>query len=473
MKTLLAAYSPKIIAILVYMLQSSEYHVGSYLAWLNRTRNFAAVMKRRKLVFTNKALMLFMIGAFLYLLALIVIVQLGMQGYVKLLLAVGLLLALPYLLGYSLTVPLVIGQVFIQRPKEKRLVEAAAERLKRQHCHKIAIAGSYGKTTFKETLATILSESLHVAASPGNMNTPLGIAGFSQKLDGSEDVLIFELGEARVGDVKRLCELTRPNMGVMTGISEAHLSSFGSVDNIVATIFELNDYLKSYDVYKNGESELVAANVSSHDQHVYTDKGVNGWKVTDVSVGLEGTSFVATKHGRSVWAHSRLLGAHQVGPLVACIDIADKLGMSIMDIAEGIKKTVPFEHRMQPLQIGGAVVIDDTYNGNPKGVKAGLDFLAGVEARRKIFVTPGLVEQGEKSDEIHEAIGRQAAEVCDVVVLMKNSTTEAIIRGLNAGQFTGALKLVDNPVAFYANLGSFVAAGDVVLMQNDWTDNYA
>ncbi len=473
MKPFISMYSPKIVVTLVYMLQSSEYRVREYFAWLHRTRDFSKVIKRKRLIFTAKAKLLILIGAVLYVSLVVLAITCALQGGLKLLVAGVLLVGLPYIVAYLLTVPLVIGRFFVQRPKEKQLVAHAAERLCKQHCHKIAIAGSYGKTTFKETLATILSESLHVAASPGNMNTPLGIANFAQKLDGSEDVLIFELGEERVGDVRRLCELTCPNMGTITGISEAHLSSFGTVENITQTVFELSDYLKSYDVYKNGDSELVASNVSPRDQHVYTEKGVNGWKVSDVETSLDGTSFTATKHGKTVWAHSKLLGRHQVGPLVACIDIADKLGMSLADIAEGVKQTVPFEHRMQPLHMFGATVIDDTYNGNPKGIEAGLEFLRSVDARRKIFVTPGLVEQGDTSDTIHEAIGRQAATVCDSIVLMRNSTTAAIQRGLSAGKFSGEVKIIDNPVSFYMNLGSFIAAGDVVLMQNDWTDNYA
>lgn len=473
MKLIAAMYSPRIVGTLVYMLQSSDYRISQYLAWLHRTTDFSEIMKRRKLRFTTKARLLYATGLLIYgALVAFLIASIVIGGSI-ILFAFFLLLALPYVIAYLLILPLLTGQWLIQGPKEKRLIEEATHQMRNYHCRKIAIAGSYGKTSFKEMLTTILSETLHIAASHGNMNTPLGLASFIQKLDGSEDVLIFELGEERVGDVKKLCKLSRPNMGVITGISEAHLSSFGTVDNIVATVFELSDYLKSYDVYKNGDSDLVAANVSAHDQHVYSDKGVNGWKVSHIESGLEGTSFAATKHSKVVWAHSKLVGKHQVGPLVACIDIADKLGLSVTDIAEGIKNTRPFEHRMQPLHLSGAMIIDDTYNGNPKGVEAGLEFLESISAKRKIYVTPGLVEQGDRSDVIHEMIGRQAGRVCDVVILMNNSTTEAIRRGLKEVDFAGELKIINNPVSFYSNLGHYVAAGDVVLMQNDWTDNYA
>jgi len=117
-------------------------------------------------------------------------------------------------------------------------------------------------------------------------------------------------------------------------------------------------------------------------------------------------------------------------------------------------------------------LIDDTYNGNSDGVKAGLAFLKEQKAKRRIYVTPGLVEQGDKTQEVHEKIGEHIAESADVVVLMNNSVTGYIMNGLDRKKFQGQLIIEDDPLFFYTNLDQFVAAGDVVLMQNDWTDNY-
>jgi UDP-N-acetylmuramyl pentapeptide synthase len=99
--------------------------------------------------------------------------------------------------------------------------------------------------------------------------------------------------------------------------------------------------------------------------------------------------------------------------------------------------------------------------------------LAEVPATRRLYVTPGLVEQGSQTAAVHEAIGRHIAAVADVVVLMQNSTTPFIQKGLEAGNFSGSLTIAPDPVKFYTHLDQFVAAGDVVLLQNDWTDNYA
>jgi UDP-N-acetylmuramoyl-tripeptide--D-alanyl-D-alanine ligase len=311
-----------------------------------------------------------------------------------------------------------------------------------------------------------------VAITPGNMNTPLGISRFVSKLTGEEDILIFELGEYYPKDIEKLCRLVKPQMGIITGINEAHLSKFKTLDRTIGTIFELADALPEDMVYKNGDSPLVRTRTSPDDPLIYTEDGVNGWVVSDIATGLEGTTFTAKRGHITVHAKSGLLGRHQVGPLVACIDIADRLGLTPHQIEQGMATTGPFEHRLQPRPLAGAWVVDDTYNGNSDGIRAGLNWLAEVPAKRRVYVTPGLVEQGSKSQMIHEAIGRHIAESADVVVLMKNSVTPYIAAGLKEAGFKGELKIVADPVQFYSNLEQFVAAGDVVLLQNDWTDNF-
>jgi UDP-N-acetylmuramoyl-tripeptide--D-alanyl-D-alanine ligase len=167
-----------------------------------------------------------------------------------------------------------------------------------------------------------------------------------------------------------------------------------------------------------------------------------------------------------------LIGEHTVGVTAAAVAIANDLGLTVAQIQAGLTQVEPFEHRMQPRQLHGAWIIDDTYNGNSEGVQAGLNFLGKVEAKRRIYVTPGLVEQGDQTQAVHQQIGQSIVGNADVVVLMKNSVTEFIKSGLTEKKFAGTLIEIDNPLEFYTNLDQFIAAGDVVLMQNDWTDNY-
>lgn len=458
---------------IVYMLQSSEYDLANYFSWLNRTDDFRKVIKRKQLDYTKKAVLL--LGfIWLFYIAYILFVVMNFFGHptnFKLAMSTIALLLLPVFSEYVVIVPLWLGQNLIQKPKQRKMIEVASEIIKKSSALKIAVAGSYGKTTAKEILSTVLGEGKKVAFTPGNMNTMIGISRFAKKLD-KPDVIIFELGEEKVGDVKELCNLTKPDMGIITGINEAHLSSFKTLDNTVATIFELQDYLGDKTLYKNLESELVAGRVKKSDNLVFNRHGLNGWKVSGVKIDIHGMIFEVNKGKKKIHAKTGLLGEHNIGILLVAIDIADKLGLTVKQIETGISKTVPFEHRMQPKSFNGAWILDDTYNGNSEGVKAGLHLLKQLKATRKIYVTPGLVEQGTKTEEVHEKIGMQIAEVADVVILMNNSVTKYIKKGLKKAKYTGDLKIVDDPLEFYSNIDQFIASGDLVLMQNDWTDNY-
>lgn len=470
-RALLVMYSPLVVPVLVYMLQASDYQLKNYFKWLLRVRRFDRVMTRRRLDYTQKASLLVLIGivAYLAIVGLAIYCLLYQQWVVA---ALGFV-TIPYVIGILLAVLTQAGYLIMQKPKERQLINNATNSISRHRGVKIAVAGSYGKTTFKELLYTVLDSKLHVAASPGNMNTAVGLSRFAAQLDGTEDVLIFEFGEEKRGDVKRLCNIAKPGIGIITGISEAHLETFKSVDEIVATIFELQNYIGVEHTYKNADSGYVAKKVMMPDQLAYTQAGVDGWRVGQVTASLEKTEFTVKRGDTIIHAKTALLGEHQIGPICACIDIAYKLGMTPDEIEKGLQWVAPFEHRMQPRNVNGALVIDDTYNGNINGVESGLRLLEKSNANRKIYVTPGLVEQGRETGAIHTRMGELIAPVADVVVLMKNSTTNYICQGLKNKGFTGKLKIIDNPLEFYENIQHFVVAGDVVLMQNDWTDNYA
>jgi len=464
-------------AVIIYMLQGSNYIIKDYLKWLHRSSDFRKVIRRRQLDHTIKAVLMLSIAwlvlAVIYVIAVIMFLQaVSLVNVILVFLSVLLFMVAPWFLGYVIIVPLWFGSIFIQRPHHNKLVREAKQIFSNSQALKIAIAGSFGKTTAKEVLYAVLSEGKNVVRTPGNMNTVIGISRFAQTLDGNEDVIIFELGEEKVGDVKELCELVNPDMGIITGVNEAHLSSFGTIDRTIATIFELQDYLGDKTLYKNIESPLVASKVKDSEKFAYNKKGSDGWRVSRIKTNIHGMEFVAEKDSKTVFAHSGLLGEYNVGIIATAISIADSVGLTISQIADGIKKTMPFDHRMQPRQLHGAWLIDDTYNGNSEGVQAGLLLLKSLEAKRRVYITPGLVEQGDKTKEIHEKIGRQIAKVADVVVLMQNSVTDYISNGLQDGKFRGQLLVVDNPLEFYTNLDHFVASGDVVLMQNDWPDNY-
>lgn len=478
LRQLISLYMPSYPAVLVYMLQSAEYQPRPYLAWLWRTKDFTHVMQRRTLEHTKAARLLLLAaygGILVQLLAGLSLIYLGMSGTVAGGVAFGaaVIVSYPMVWSHALVVPLLLGRWFISGPAEERAIAQSEQIFAKHGGHKIAVVGSYGKTTMKEILNTVLGEGLKVAATPANKNVSSSHAKFAQSLTGDEDALIIEYGEGAPGDVARFARLTHPTHAVITGLAPAHLDQYKTLQAAGEDIFSVAAAVPAESVFVNNESPSVEPFISS-DYQLFDRTAALGWKISKVAVSLQGTSFTLSRDKAKLQLESGLVGEHQVGFLAFAAALGLEFGLTKEQVVAGVAKTKPFEHRMQPYQLGGAWVVDDTYNGNLEGIRAGTSLLKSLKAKRKIYVTPGLVDQGEEAERVHTEMGRLIADAKpELVVLMQNSATAAIKHGLKQGKYDGELLIEQSPLDFYTNLNHFVAKDDLVVMQNDWTDNYA
>ncbi|HET9721702.1 MAG TPA: Mur ligase family protein [Candidatus Saccharimonadales bacterium] len=475
LRSILFVYTPAFAQTAVYMLQSVEYRPGVHLKWLWQVNDFNKVAYRRNLVKTRPAKMLlwaFLLGELVEAAIAIWLFVSGVTaphyGYIPI--AVGLFLITPLLWAHLIILPLWLGDWIIIKPSQGRKISRAKTSFAKHPAVKIAIAGSYGKTTMKEILLTVLGDVKNVAATPANKNVSISHALFAERLNGDEDILIIEYGEGAPGDVARFAQRTRPTVGVITGLAPAHLDRYKTLKAAGEDIFSLADYLGGKEVYVSGDSPDTRKFLKKG-YEVFSAEGIDGWKVSGVKTTVDGLEFNLSNGSKKLRIKSHLLGRHQVGPLALAAYLADKFGLNARQIESGIAKIKPFEHRMQPYQLGGAWIIDDTYNGNIEGMKAGLELLKELPAKRKMYVTPGLVDQGAEEKSIHIELGQaiKAAEP-DQVVLMKHSVTAYIEEGLTG--YKGQLVIEEDPLNFYTNLDKLVAAGDLVLLQNDWPDQY-
>ncbi|QQS19803.1 hypothetical protein IPL85_06085 [Candidatus Saccharibacteria bacterium] len=471
-------YAPlRISRSLTYMAQATEYQSFPFLRWLWQIQDFSAVMQRRSLEPTRAARLLrlgLLSGMFSQIIlafSLIYVSQNTPYDEIRWY-GLALLVSYPIVWAHMLALFLALGRIIITEPRENRQAIQAAELFQKHPGNRIAIAGSYGKTSMKELLQTVLSEGLAVAATPANMNVVSSHLLFAQTLTGKEDVVLVEFGEGKPGDVAQFSAMVRPTQAVITGLAPAHLDQYKTLQAAGKDIFSLSRYVSPDNMYVNAESDAMLGFIKPKYQ-TYSRSNVLGWRVDKARTGLDGTSFELVKEKKHLKFHSGLVGLHQVGPLAFAAAFGLTCGLSEKEVKTGVGKTTPFEHRMQPYKLSGAWVIDDTYNGNLEGIRAGTELLAGLKAKRKMYITPGLVDQGKETADIHRQVGRLiAAAQPDVVVLMRNSVTADIQAGLDDTDYKGELLVQDNPLEFYTNLSNFVATGDVVLMQNDWTDNY-
>ncbi len=476
MKKYFSRFHPRYIRSLVYMLQASEYVVHDYLRWLRRVEDFRTVEIRKKIVPTYKARFLLAIAwvmlGILYAGAIACILLL--EAPLRIALFVVVASMAPYLLAYTILIPLSLIEIFIQRPITRGKIRRAAEKLHKLPAIKIGVAGSYGKTSMREILVTVIREGKRVAAPERSINTPLGICDFIESLKGDEEVLVFEMGEYYPGDIAYLSRLIRPDIGIITGINEAHLQKFGSIENTTRTIFELAGYLGHKPLYVNGENEYVRK--AAAPQHIaYSKTGVADWQIEKAKSELSGTSFELVQQAIRIPVASKLLGLHHIGPLAAAADVASRVGISIEAIARGLNKTSAYDHRLVPIyDPSGVTTLDDSYNGNPDGAAAGIAFLGSLTGRRRFYVTPGLVEMGSQTSAVHKEIGKKLAEAgIEKVVLIKNSVTPYIEQGLKENNFTGEILWYQNAQLAFSALPLLTAKGDVILLQNDWPDQYA
>ena len=282
----------------------------------------------------------------------------------------------------------------------------------------IGVTGSYGKTSTKNYLYRILSEKYNVLMTPGNFNTTLGVVRtVREKLEPFHEVFIVEMGAKQVGDIAEICDLVHPSMGIVTAVGEMHLETFGSLENIRKTKFELVDSLPA-DGFAviNEESAGIASYAGVRTDCNVVRYGIDAHRVdvraANIRYAPDGMSFDLVDRQGSLSLSTKLLGEANVLDLAAAVIVARELGVSDRQIAIAAGKIQPVEHRLTLPRHGALTILDDAYNSNPAGGAVALGVLASMripEGGRRICVTPGFVELGERQADACRELGAAIA----------------------------------------------------------------
>ena len=397
-----------------------------------------------------------------------------------------LLLAVSPVLGYlvpALEAALVALAALCAAPIEKginqQFVNDAKARLaERPDLIKIGITGSYGKTSTKFLLRDILSVKYNVLATPSSFNTTMGVTRvIREQLTRSHQVFIAEMGARHVGDIAELVDLVHPTMGLITSVGPQHLDTFGTIERVRDTKYELIAGLPE-------DGTAIFARDGAICEELYArcpqkKKYMPGDLIaaSDVEVGPWGSRFTIEdkKTGEKAQCQTKLLGEHAISNLLLCCTAARRLGMTLPEIAVGVARCQPVEHRLQMLGTGdlGVTIIDDAFNSNPVGAKAALRVMAGFPGRR-IIITPGMVELGGEEDAFNEAFGEQMAKSVDVAILVGKRHVQPIVNGLRKAGFPEEqIHVVASLEESTKVLHAMMRSGDVVLYENDLPDNYS
>lgn len=344
----------------------------------------------------------------------------------------------------------------------------------------IGITGSYGKTSTKHYLHRILSEEFDTLMTPGNFNTTLGvIRTVREYLKPYNEVFIVEMGAKQVGDIKEICDLVNPQIGIVSSVGPQHLESFKTIENIQKTKFELVDSLPADGLaVVNNDFDLISGRAIENVPSVrYAVKHPAGADLIaeDIHYSASGTDFTAkSSDGWSLKLHTRLVGECNISNLLAAVAVARHLGVSDEKIRYAVGEIEQVEHRLSIKRApGGVVVIDDAYNSNPVGSAMALDVLSGITGGRRIVVTPGMIELGDRTYELNRAFGEKIAVSTDIAVIVGHYNRDAILEGIKSKDMPAeSIYVVDTFGDAQKLLSTMLVAGDTVLYENDLPDTF-
>lgn len=346
----------------------------------------------------------------------------------------------------------------------------------------IGVTGSFGKTSTKNYLASILAEKYNVLVTPGNFNTLLGvIRTVREHLRPYHQIFIVEMGAKQKNDIKEICDLVCPTIGIVTAVGEMHLETFKSVENIQETKFELINSLPADGVgIINTDSPYIKSYKGITSPCKITTYGVESeacYRATNVKYNANGVSYnlSAAGHENNEY-NTRLLGVGNLLNILAATAVADLLQVPLQKQKNAIARLQPVEHRLSMRKTGGVTVLDDAYNSNPQGAKMALEVLKNFsvgEGNKRIIITPGFVEMGTRQAEANQELGKEIARSADYAIVVNATNRTAIEQGLKEGSMPAERYfLADNLNHAHTHLATLLRAGDVVLYENDLPDNF-
>ncbi|MCQ2441009.1 MAG: UDP-N-acetylmuramoyl-tripeptide--D-alanyl-D-alanine ligase [Clostridia bacterium] len=436
---------------------------------------FARCKKKsiKKLVFTNRVKRLYAVATVIFI-ALICLLFFGKDMVSE--------ISFVLLTMFSVVSPLTVFVIWaVTYPIEKavsRWYVNDAKKILREHKNLtvIGITGSYGKTTTKFILNRILSEKYNTVCTPQSFNTPMGVVRtVRESIKPNTQIFICEMGAKNIGDIKEICDIAHPKYGIITSVGKQHLETFKTEDNVFKTKFELAD-----EVSKNGgvcfvnlDSDGINARITQRND-VVTFGDNTDYKAENMKFGADGSTFDLVLKGEKITVTTKLLGKHSVSDILAACTVAHILGVSPDDIRFAVGSLKATEHRLElkPFK-NGSLLIDDAYNSNPEGCLEAVKVLSSFGGMKKVIITPGLIELGEREYESNYELGLAAAKYCDIIILVGKNRSKPMRDAISTTDFDKNNVYVVS--SFKEGMEIYLPLADknsVLLIENDLPDNY-
>ncbi len=331
----------------------------------------------------------------------------------------------------------------------------------------VAVTGSAGKTTAKEFTAELLRARGEVLATSGNLNNHLGVPLTLARLETSHWAAVIECGMSHAGEIRRLVQLVRPRVAMVTLVAAAHLENFASVDGIAAAKAEI------YETLGPGDTAVAPADEPRLTRRVlgkpfaarlFGAGDPSSLRAEAVAMSLEGSRFQLASGGSRVEVNLRAPGPHAISNFLAAAAVAEALGIPAETVAERARFLKPGGNRGAVKRLRDDILlIDDTYNSNPKALLSAIETLALAGDRRKVACIGEMLELGESSARLHRETGAALGGRVDLLL-----GVGALASEIAAGASTlppQAKKVFANSIELAANISSLVKSHDAVLVK--------
>ena len=363
----------------------------------------------------------------------------------------------------------------------------------------IGITGSYGKTTVKHFLYEVLSKKYLVCKTEGSFNTPMGICmTINNNLKNIDDLFITEMGARRKGDIKEICNIVEPDSCIITSIGSQHLDTFKNIENVINTKFELVDSVlnkikknrvsnKNFDniILLNADNKYIFDKYNKYtaDEKKYlwtyglnetNDFYVKNIKYDDIEIKFQ---FVAKKLDVEFELATKIIGEHNILNIIAAASFSLLMKVEKNDIQIAIKNLKQIEHRLELKRIDDkTILIDDAYNSNPIGAKNAIKLLSNFSGYKKIIITPGMVELGDKQYDENFELGVNIAKGCDSAIIVGKANKVSLSDGINSVcselKKEIEIKFFDDFNTAYNEVINKIHDKKIILIENDLPDNY-
>jgi len=299
----------------------------------------------------------------------------------------------------------------------------------------IGITGTNGKTTVKNLIAKILGKKHRVLYAKKNYNSLIGLPLTIFELNGKEDFLILEMGTSNPGEIKRLCEIGNPQIGIITNIGPGHLKGLDSIEGVRKEKLLLLEALPEdgFGVVGEGVGAINRKNIYSF--------SIN--EAQDIKLFEYGSEFMY----KGIRLFTPLLGMGNVYNCLAALTVTSILGVESNSQKEALAEIAPEPGRLQPIRHNGLLIINDCYNANPVSMKAAIDFVSHLE-RPKVFILGDMLELSDESKRMHIEVGEYARKHCDLLLTLdkeaqyyggkhfnnKDALVDSLIKNLNGDE---------------------------------------